>query len=437
MTAFHEILFPLDIALKSAGGPERRTEIVAFGSGREARNARWAHSRRRYDAGYGVKTLDALQVVVAFFEERRGQLYGFRWRDRLDHSSAAPERGVAATDQAIGTGDGATATFQLVKTYGALYAPYQRPIAKPVAGSVRVAVAATEVAEGTAFTVRYDHRGRDVSRRPYSVRGRGGDRGISVRRAGAVRHRLSRSRSLRLRRRRDPENSAGGDQAMRTIPSPALQAKLDSGVTTLCRCWIVTRRDGVVQGFTDHDEDVVLGGVTCRAGTGLSGSEATEQLGLAVDGSEISGALADEELTDADLAAGRYDAAAIEVYLVDWSEPALGVLLAKGVLGEVRREGAAFTAELRSLAHRLAEDSGRLYTATCSADLGDARCTVDLTDAAFRGSGTVATLDGDVEFHRQRARCFRRRLVHRRQAHLHRRRQRRACGRGEDPSRRC
>ena len=86
---FHEVLFPLDIALKSAGGPERRTEIVALGSGREERNARWAHSRRRYDAGYGVKNLAALSDVVAFFEERRGQLYGFRWRDRLDHSSAA------------------------------------------------------------------------------------------------------------------------------------------------------------------------------------------------------------------------------------------------------------------------------------------------------------------------------------------------------------
>ncbi len=180
---------------------------------------------------------------------------------------------------------------------------------------------------------------------------------------------------------------------MRTIPS-ALQSKLDAGVTTLCRCWIVTRRDGVVQGFTDHDEDVVVDGVTCRAATGLSGSEATAQLGLAVQGSEVSGALADESLTEADLAAGRYDAAAIEVHIVDWSEPELAVLLTKGVLGEVRREGSAFTAELRSLTHRLAEDSGRLYTATCSADLGDARCTIDLGLPAFRGIGTVTSLAG-------------------------------------------
>src|SRR2546429_8347074 len=88
--SFHEILFPLDIALKSAGGPERKTEIVALGSGREERNARWGHSRRRYDAGYGVKTLDALSQVVAFFEERRRRLRGFGWRDRAGHCPPAP-----------------------------------------------------------------------------------------------------------------------------------------------------------------------------------------------------------------------------------------------------------------------------------------------------------------------------------------------------------
>lgn len=153
MTAFHDILFPLDIALRSAGGPQRRTDVVTLGSGREERNTRWAHSRRRYDAGYGVKTFDALSQVVAFFEERRGRLHGFRWRDRLDHASAAPGAPVAATDQVIGTGDGATAAFQLAKTYGSLYSPYQRPIAKPVPGSVRIAVAEIEAVEGVAFTV--------------------------------------------------------------------------------------------------------------------------------------------------------------------------------------------------------------------------------------------------------------------------------------------
>jgi uncharacterized protein (TIGR02217 family) len=149
---FHEVLFPLDIALRSAGGPERRTEIVALGSGREERNARWAHSRRRYDAGYGIKTFDALAAVVSFFEERRGRLHGFRWRDRLDHSSAAGEATVSPTDQVIGFGDGEVTDFQLVKSYGGTYAPYQRPIEKPVSASVRVAVDGIEATEGTAFT---------------------------------------------------------------------------------------------------------------------------------------------------------------------------------------------------------------------------------------------------------------------------------------------
>ena len=150
--AFHEVLFPLDIALKSAGGPERRTEIVTLGSGREERNARWAHSRRRYDAGYGVKTLEALSQVVAFFEERRGRLHGFRWRDRLDHSSAAPGVTVAPLDQVLGTGDGVRVAFALVKNYGSIYAPYGRPVVKPVPGSVRVALAGDEAEAGTDFT---------------------------------------------------------------------------------------------------------------------------------------------------------------------------------------------------------------------------------------------------------------------------------------------
>jgi uncharacterized protein (TIGR02217 family) len=152
MAAFHEILFPLDIALRSAGGPERRTEIVTLASGREERNARWAHSRRRYDAGYGVKSLEALSQAIAFFEERRGRLHGFRWRDRLDHSSAAPGVAVTALDQMIGVGDGGTSLFVLSKSYGGAFDPYARPIAKPVAGSVVVAVDGEAAEEGVAFT---------------------------------------------------------------------------------------------------------------------------------------------------------------------------------------------------------------------------------------------------------------------------------------------
>src|SRR5262245_8213950 len=146
---FHEVLFPLDVALKGSGGPVRKTEIVTLASGREERNARWANSRRRYDAGYGVTTLDALHAVIAFFEERRGRLYGFRWRDRADWRSCPPLQMPSPTDQEIGMGDGATAAFQLIKRYGSAFAPWSRSIIKPVEGSVRVAVAGVEQGIGS------------------------------------------------------------------------------------------------------------------------------------------------------------------------------------------------------------------------------------------------------------------------------------------------
>jgi len=180
---------------------------------------------------------------------------------------------------------------------------------------------------------------------------------------------------------------------MRTLPA-TLAARLAGGVTTLCRCWIVTRRDGVRLGFTDHDEDLAIGAVTCRARAGLAASEASSKLGFAVDGGEIAGALDDDALSEADLAAGLYDAAEIDIYLVDWMEPDLQVLMTRGNLGEVSREGRAFNAELRGLADRLAQESGRRYTARCLADLGDARCGVDLAQSSLRGAGGVTSLGG-------------------------------------------
>jgi uncharacterized protein (TIGR02217 family) len=146
MGGFHEVLFPIDVALGASGGPERVTEVVTTASGREERNTRQADSRRRWDAGFGVRTLAALSQVVAFFEERRGRLYGFRWRDRLDHSSGLPGAAPSALDQLLGIGDGTRRAFPLAKTYGLLHAPYPRPISKPVAGSVRVAVDGIEAA---------------------------------------------------------------------------------------------------------------------------------------------------------------------------------------------------------------------------------------------------------------------------------------------------
>ncbi len=151
MAAFHEIRFPLDIAMHSRGGPERRTDVVMTGSGREERNARWARSRRKYDAGYGVKTLAAIAAVVAFFEERRGRLYGFRWRDRADFKSCAPGATPSPLDQILGKGDGTVISFQLAKTYGSDFAPYQRLITKPVDGSVRIGVNGVEKFAGVDF----------------------------------------------------------------------------------------------------------------------------------------------------------------------------------------------------------------------------------------------------------------------------------------------
>jgi uncharacterized phage protein (TIGR02218 family) len=184
---------------------------------------------------------------------------------------------------------------------------------------------------------------------------------------------------------------------VRTVPA-ALQAKLDAGVTTLCRCWILRRRDGVVLGLTDHDRDLDIEATVCRAGTGFAAAEATSRFGLAVDAAEVAGALADDSLNEADLAAGLFDAADIETWLVDWSDPTLRLRLAWARLGEVRREGAAFNVELRGPADRLAQENGRLYTARCAADLGDARCGVDLDVATLKGAGVVLAPENQSSF---------------------------------------
>lgn len=145
--SFHAIRFPLDIALGAQGGPERRTDVTTLASGREQRNARWSRSRRRYNAGYGVKSIDDLAVVTAFFEERCGRLHSFLWRDGLDWQSGRP---LTAFDQPLGTGDGTTTIFQLVKTYGTGLDTQVRPITKPVAASVVVGVDGVEIETGFA-----------------------------------------------------------------------------------------------------------------------------------------------------------------------------------------------------------------------------------------------------------------------------------------------
>lgn len=145
MSGFHDVSFPFSVALGARGGPVRRTEIVTLGSGREERNSPHAHSRRRWNAGPGVKTLDDLHTLTAFFEARRGRLHGFRFRDPLDHKSCAPSASVSPIDQALGTGDGVTTEYSLAKQYGSGGESYSRPITKPVAGSVRIAVDGVEL----------------------------------------------------------------------------------------------------------------------------------------------------------------------------------------------------------------------------------------------------------------------------------------------------
>jgi uncharacterized protein (TIGR02217 family) len=158
--SFHDVRFPAALSLGSSGGPERRTEIVTLSNGFEERNSPWAHSRRRYDAGLGVRSLDDLAEVVAFFEARHGRLHGFRWKDWADHQSCAPSATPAAGDQRIGTGDGSSKVFALVKRYGSGGEVYRRPISKPVADSVRVAVGGAVLASGVDFVV--DHSTGEV-----------------------------------------------------------------------------------------------------------------------------------------------------------------------------------------------------------------------------------------------------------------------------------
>lgn len=150
--AFHDVRFPASLSFGSLGGPERRTEIVELMSGHEERNSPWADSRRRYDAGLGLRSLDDLSDLVAFFEARAGELHGFRWKDWADYKSSRPNAPVTPFDQIIGEGG---MTFQLVKRYASGPSTWMRPITKPVAGTVKLAVSGDVLQEAVDFTV--DH----------------------------------------------------------------------------------------------------------------------------------------------------------------------------------------------------------------------------------------------------------------------------------------
>ncbi|MEM1428780.1 MAG: DUF2460 domain-containing protein [Pseudomonadota bacterium] len=150
---FHDVRFPTALSQGSSGGPERFTEIVTLANGYEERNSPWENSRRRYDAGLGVRSLDDIETLIAFFEARRGRLFGFRWRDWADWRSCAASSSVSEMDQGIATGDGAETVFPLCKHYASGGQDYSRVIGKPVAGTVRVSVDGTELNEGPDWTI--------------------------------------------------------------------------------------------------------------------------------------------------------------------------------------------------------------------------------------------------------------------------------------------
>jgi uncharacterized phage protein (TIGR02218 family) len=175
---------------------------------------------------------------------------------------------------------------------------------------------------------------------------------------------------------------------LKTLPT-GLKESLDSGATTLCRCWKLIRADDVILGFTDHDEDLVFDGVTYRAASGFTASSIDQSLGLNVDGLEVQGALIDEALSEDGLAAGLFDNARITLFLVDWRETDDRIILFAGSIGEVSRGEVQFSAEIRGLAHALNQPRGRLYQRGCDAVLGDGRCGIDITGNQYHGNGTV------------------------------------------------
>ena len=151
--SFHEVQFPTSLSFGSVGGPERVTEIVTLANGFEERNTPWADSRRRYDAGMGMRSLSDIDTLIAFFEARRGQLYGFRWKDWSDYRSSGSLAEVTFDDQVIGTGDGVTTAFSLIKTYRSGEAFYARRIRKPVQGTILAGIQGDVKAEAVDFTV--------------------------------------------------------------------------------------------------------------------------------------------------------------------------------------------------------------------------------------------------------------------------------------------
>ncbi|KZL17529.1 DUF2163 domain-containing protein [Pseudovibrio sp. Ad37] len=178
--------------------------------------------------------------------------------------------------------------------------------------------------------------------------------------------------------------------------NPALAEHLQGNCTTLCWCWRVTRRDGVKQGFTDHDRQLVFLGVVFEAAAGFTGTDVEANLGLAVNNMDVEGAFSSDKITESDIAAGLYDDAEIVLYRVNWQDTSQREVMQRGNIGEVSRGELAFNAEMRSLAHRLNQNTGRTYQYGCDAELGDSRCGVDLHAPENNGAGSVTAVKDRV-----------------------------------------
>ncbi|MDJ0627294.1 MAG: DUF2163 domain-containing protein [Rhodobacter sp.] len=173
----------------------------------------------------------------------------------------------------------------------------------------------------------------------------------------------------------------------------ALQAHLDTGTTTLCRCWAVTRTDGAIFGFTDHDRSLSFEGVAFKADSGLSAAAIQQATGLSVDNTEAVGVLSDAALREEDIRAGRFDGAEVTAWLVNWADVAQRLVQFRGSLGEVKRSNGAFQAELRGLTEALNQSIGRVYQSPCSAVLGDMQCGFDLGAPGYAAEVVVESVE--------------------------------------------
>ena len=184
---------------------------------------------------------------------------------------------------------------------------------------------------------------------------------------------------------------------MKSLPT-GMQAHLDDGTTTLVWCWRITRADGQVFGFTDHDKPLTFDGTTFDPESGLSASEIRANSDMSVDAQDAEGALTSDMITETDIIDGKWDAAQVEVWRVNWADTSQRAMLRRGIIGQIRRGRVHFVAEMRSLAHALNQTVGRTFQATCDATLGDARCGVDLEAPAYKGSGSVTAVTGTHAF---------------------------------------